>query len=282
MPQRHRPRLKLTLIRCDQCGSTAMKFIPSREKVRARISPYHFCSSTCQREHWEARRKAEWVAVVYRCSHCSTTLRTQQTPGRRRDYCSAACKQKAARERSRRNPAGAVVAARQRVQEAWRQAVLAAAWYERIHAHGLPVLQAVSLWRELGEETEEERAITAFLNPFREDTISAEARADILKKREDRRDARRRISKEIRGLAGPLYRDEPVRAKVADESGSISPSAYEWMGWWNRTEATRRGAYEQRLAAAREASAELRKCERVAARRAETARLRRAAGKSAS
>ena len=282
MPQRHRPRLKHTLIRCDQCGSTAMKFVPSRERVRARLSPYHFCSSTCQREHWEARRKAEWVAESYPCRQCGATLTTQQAPGRRRDYCSAACKQKAARERSRRHPAGAVVAARQRFHEAWRQAVAAAAGYEQIRRHGLPVLQAYSLWRELGEETEEERAITEVFNPFRKYTISAEARADILKKREDRRDARRRISKEIRGLAGPLYRDEPVRAKVADESGSISPSAYEWMGWANRTEATRRGAYEQRLHAAREATADLRKCERVAARRAETARLRRAAGKSAS
>ena len=48
-------------------------------------------------------------------SSAALLSRTQQAPGRRRDYCSAACKQRAARERSRRNPAGAVVAARQRV-----------------------------------------------------------------------------------------------------------------------------------------------------------------------
>ena len=282
MPQRQRPRLKHALIRCDQCGSTAMKFVPSRERVRARLSPYHFCSSTCQREHWEARRKAGWVAESYPCRQCGATLTTQQAPGRRRDYCSAACKQRAARERSRRNPAGAVVAARQRFQEAWSQAVSAAAGYEQIRRHGMPVEQAVKMWRNLGEESPQEKEVSAFLNPFRTDTFSAEERAEILRKRAARQEARRRISEAIRGLAGPLYRDEPVRAKVADESGSISPSAYEWMGWADRTEATRRGAYEQRLAAAREASADLRKCERVAARRAETARLRRAAGKSAS
>ena len=80
MPQRHRPRLKQTPIKCDQCGATAMKLYPSRPAVRARMSPYRFCSSTCQREHWEARRKAEWVAVVYACAHCGKNPSHQTGP----------------------------------------------------------------------------------------------------------------------------------------------------------------------------------------------------------
>ena len=142
MPQRQRPRLKRTLITCDWCGSTALKLYPSRESVRQQLSPYHFCSSTCQREHWEARRKAGWVAAPYPCRQCGATITPQQAPGRRRDYCSAACKQKAARERLRRNPAGAVVAARQRFQEAWRQAVKAVEEWVEFDAHGATVGEA--------------------------------------------------------------------------------------------------------------------------------------------
>ena len=142
LPQRQRPRLKRILIKCDWCGSTALKLYPSRESVRQQLSPYHFCSSTCQRDHWEARRKAEWVAESYPCRQCGATLTTQQAPGRRRDYCSAACKQKAARERLRRNPAGAVVVARQRFHGAWRQAVKAVEEWVEFDAHGAPVRKA--------------------------------------------------------------------------------------------------------------------------------------------
>ena len=80
MPQRQRPRLKRTLIKCDQCGSTALKLYPSRESVRQQLSPYHFCSSTCQRDHWEARRKAEWVAESYPCRQCGATITTSAGP----------------------------------------------------------------------------------------------------------------------------------------------------------------------------------------------------------
>ena len=271
MPQRHRPRLKHTLIRCDQCGSTAMKFVPSRERVRARLSPYHFCSSTCQREHWEARRKAEWVAVVYPCRQCGKTLRTAQAPGRRRDYCSDACKQRAARERARRNPAGAVVAARQRVQEAWRQAIAASAPLERIVAHGATVQAAVKEWKALPEATEDDDRMTRM--------YKGEARsASVL-----------RVQRAIRGLAGPAHEGEPSRAvegslyqpsrAVEGSLYQFSPGVKEWFRWWNSVWRRAKADYSPRLLAAREATADLRKSESVAARRAETARLRRAAGK---
>ena len=276
MPQRHRPRLKRTTFRCDQCGATAMKLYPSREIVRARMSPYRFCSSTCQREHWEARRKDEWVAVVYPCRQCGKTLRTAQAPGRRRDYCSDACKQRAARERSRRNPAGAVVAARQRCHEAWRQAVIAISPLEMIYAHGRPALIARQQLRDLPEETEEEAKIRSWSSPFSHDGVSFEERTAIRERREARADAVRRVGRTIQSLKGPRYPSEPDREKAVDYPG---PFAQAWANWWNGMMKGKMNAYQQSLLAAREASADLRKSESVAARRAETARLRRAAGK---
>ena len=277
MPQRHRPRLKLTPFRCDQCGSTAMKLYPSRPAVRARMSPYRFCSSTCQREHWEARRKDKWVALVYPCRECGKTLRTAQAPGRRRDYCSDACKQTAARERSRRNPAGAVVAARERFNESWRRAPETCHPLDQHGAFGAPVLQAVLAHRELGEETEEEAKIPSRVNPF---TTSTEAeRTAVRVKREARADAIRRVKSAIRGLDGPQYEGEPSRATADDYPG---PRTQAWFSWWNRRQKELLTAYQLQMNAARAATADLRKCQRVAARRAETARLRRAAGKSAS
>ena len=247
MPQRQRPRLKRIPITCDWCGSTALKLYPSRESVRQQLSPYHFCSSTCQRDHWEARRKAEWVAESYPCRQCGATLTTQQAPGRRRDYCSAACKQKAARERLRRNPAGAVVEARQRFQEAWRQAVKAMNQWVEFEAHGATVGEAY-------------RQATLVINT---EGVTEEEKMEAVV----------RISKAIRGLDGPQYVGEPSRARVFD--GQFK----EWWKWW--LEGRRQGwrFYDDHLAAARAATAELRKRERVAARRAETARLRRAAAR---
>ena len=104
MPQRHRPRLKQTAITCSWCGISTVKLYPSRESVRRKLSPYRFCSSTCQRDHWEARRKAEWSVAPYPCAQCGTAITPQQAAGRRRSYCNDTCKQKAARERRRRNP----------------------------------------------------------------------------------------------------------------------------------------------------------------------------------
>ena len=189
MPQRQRPRLKRILITCDQCGSTALKLYPSRESVRQQLSPYHFCSSTCQRDHWEARRKAGWVATPYPCRQCGATITPQQAPGRRRDYCSAACKQKAARERLRRNPAGAVVVARQRFHGAWRQAVKAVEEWVEFDAHGATVGGAYR------------QAALVFQNEGVTDEAKTEAVA--------------LIRKAIRGLDGPQYVGEPSRSRAA-------------------------------------------------------------------
>ena len=247
MPQRQRPRLKRNLITCDWCGSTALKLYPSRESVRQQLSPYHFCSSTCQRDHWEARRKAGWVAMPYPCRQCGATITPQQAPGRRRDYCSAACKQKAARERLRRNPAGAVVAARQRFQEAWRQAVKAMNQWVEFDAHGATVEGAY-------------RHARLVINT---EGVPHEAKIEAVAL----------IPKAIRGLDGPQYVGEPSRSRAAGGEWQ------EWWKWWLEGGRQLWRLYDDHLAAARAATAELRKRERVAARRAETARLRRAAAR---
>ena len=244
MPQRHRPRLKRILIRCDGCGSTALKLYPSRESVRQKLSPYKFCSSTCQREHWEARRKAEWSASSYPCAQCGATITPQQASGRPRTYCTDACKQAAARERLRRQPAGAVMAARQRFDEAWRRAVTAAEEWEELNAHGWPVWEA---YRKAGPASQ-------YDNASDEQKVAA---------MEPIRDA-------IAGIGGPHYGDEPNRYHSARGDWVA------WWKWWLASHQRCRSAYEHRLEVARAATEELRKRERVAARRAETARLRRA------
>ena len=93
----------------------------------------------CQRDHWESRRKAEWSASPYPCAQCGTAITPQQAAGRRRSYCTATCKQAAARARIRRNPAGAVMAARERFVTAWQRALTAVNAWVVLDAHGAPV-----------------------------------------------------------------------------------------------------------------------------------------------
>ena len=96
-----------------------------------------------------------------------------------------------------------------------------------------------------------------------------------------RTDAVLRVQRAIRGLAGPPHEGEPSRA-VSGSLHQFGPDIKKWFHWWNSVWRRAVADYSPRLLAAREATADLRKSESVAARRAETARLRRAAGKSAS
>ena len=137
------------------------------------------------------------------------------------------------------------MAARQRFDTAWQLAVKAVASWVAFEAHGAPVLAAynrsVSIIQDATSSDEAKQASTP------------------------------PISNEIGVLAGPLYLAKPDRRRA---------SRVEWTPWWNWWNSGRsRGwaAYEHRLEVARAATADLRKHERVAARRAETARLRRAA-----
>ena len=247
MPQRHRPRLKRYSITCSWCGISTVKLYPSRESVRSKLSPYRFCSSTCQRDHWEARRRAEWSGAPYPCAQCGAAITPQQAAGRRRVYCSDTCKQKAARERRRRNPAGAVMAARQQFKEAWHDAVVAAHEFVEIDLHGAPVVAAytkadIALRTQYANATHEERLRVAHT-----------------------------VADAIAGLHGESFAGEPNRREAARGQW------VEWWEWWKEERQRCASAYEDRLEVARAATAELRKKERVAARRAETARIRRAA-----
>ena len=245
MPQRHRPRLKRYAFACDWCGVSTVKFYPSRESVRNKLSPYRFCSSTCQRDHWEARRRAAWSGAPYPCAQCGAAITPQQAAGRRRVYCSDTCKQKAARERRRRNPAGAVMAARQQFKEAWQDAVKAVHVFVEFDLYGAPVVAAHNL------------AVLVF-----QDESSSES---------EREQAIQHICVELDSLDGPRWVGEP------DRQGAASGRWQDWWTWWKETRQRCESAYEHRLEVAWAATAELRKKERVAARRAETARLRRAA-----
>ena len=263
MPQRQRPRLKQYAFACDWCGASTVKLYPSRESVRRKLSPYRFCSSTCQRDHWEARRKAEWSGVPYPCAQCGTAITPQQAAGRRRSYCNDTCKAKAARERRRRNPAGAVMAARQQFKEAWHDAVKAAHEFVEIDLHGAPVGAAFRRAQDVKEAT-----------IVRLEAERDEVPLDLVYAQSEVKIAINDIRYALDRLRVPRLMGEPDRQKLARLNGN------EWFAWWNWFSASRnqcKNAYEHYLQVAKAAKEELRKKERVAARRAETARIRRSA-----
>ena len=244
MPQRSRPRLKQMLITCSWCKGSAVKLYPSRESVRRKLPEFRFCSSTCQRDHWEARRKSSWNVPAYPCLQCGELIIPLQIAGRRRSYCDDACKAKAARARLRRQPSGAVAAAREKFAHAWLLTVHAANSRDEFAAFGQPVHLAVQKANKLW--------------PF--------AYTD-----QDKMMGRKPICEAIYNLAGPRHKGEPARQPPAE--GRFE----EWHAWWKAGLSSRRLLYEHRVVIARAATVELHKHERVAARRAETARLRRAA-----
>lgn len=81
-----------------------MSLRPGREAVRRRLSPYVFCSTVCQRAHWERRRRearAAWLRP-YRCANprCDREITPIYGPGRPRRFCSDRCKEAFATQRA--------------------------------------------------------------------------------------------------------------------------------------------------------------------------------------
>ena len=127
MPQRHRPRLKRYTIACSWCGASTVKLYPSRESVRRKLSPYRFCSSTCQRDHWEARRKA---AVERRshipCAQCGGADYRLMQVVRSAEVLLRRLLQGSGQLRERHSPPSLLersMAARERFKDAWLQAI---------------------------------------------------------------------------------------------------------------------------------------------------------------
>ncbi len=182
--QRTRPRLKQTLITCSRpgCRKQAIRLYPARESVRRKLSPWRYCSTRCARQHWEERRRQQRAEdnQPYPCANpqCSEEIWPTLTPGRPRDYCTNACKERAKVERERRQPGGAVLRARfiaLRLQAQAARAAAAAGAYRR----------DFSPWLEDFEQARrdvEARPTEIFLTPevveHRERALPEQARLD--------------------------------------------------------------------------------------------------------
>lgn len=85
---RTKPRLTLTPYYCDNPECPAPRalrlgYYPKRESVRHKMSPFRYCSTRCQRQHWEARRRAGRLAAKrpYPCAGPSCPMRSGPRSG---------------------------------------------------------------------------------------------------------------------------------------------------------------------------------------------------------
>ena len=139
-----------------------------------------------------------------------------------------------------------MLAARERFKDAWRQAVVAAAEWSAMESHGAPVRVAY---------LKVEIAFPKYPN-------ATDSQKRLLLKP---------IAEAIQGLHGDSYAGEPNRREAA------SGMWVDWWEWWKTARQRCETTAAHRLSVARAATEELRKHEKVAERRAETVRLRRAA-----
>ena len=128
--QRTRPRLKMFNITCclPECGKSAVRLYPTRPGARSRIH-FTYCCSAHSKRHW-ARLNRQRIAAgdpPYPCAgpHCSVMIQPVFAPGPRKLYHNNACRERAKIERSRRQPAGDVRAARTTAFKAMQAAAVA-------------------------------------------------------------------------------------------------------------------------------------------------------------
>ena len=242
MPQRHRPRLKRYTIICSQCGVSAVKWFPSRQAVRDKLPRFRFCSAVCQRIHWEARRRAAWTATPYPCQQCGKEIVPLQKPGRPPAYCSSTCRAAAGRERLRRDPAAAVLEAHKEVVSSWSRALRSGLELVRIYEAVSPVTKAYEAARVVTEDEESSS--------------------------DEQREARQQIINKLFVLESP-------KMDAAEPDRRLSPWR-DWWRWWKGYAAVYEATHGLHLEWLRRAGTEMRRAKRVVARRAETARRRRA------
>ena len=129
-------RIRVTIY-CDwpECPKpNVASWRPRSAKVRAKLSPYTYCSRSHAQKDWRRREQEKWLAAQppYQCAYllCNNELWLTGEPGRPRDYCTPEHKAAAQRDRERRQPGGAVeratppaLFALQRAADAWQRAV---------------------------------------------------------------------------------------------------------------------------------------------------------------
>lgn len=244
---RQRPRLKEYTITCDWCATKVVKLLPARQAVRNKLSDLHFCSAAHQRKHWEARRRAAWSAVPYQCRRpgCLNEITPVQGPGRPKVYCSASCRTMDYEARaSARDPAAAVLEARQEMAAALQRARRAGHELAAVLKHGRPVALAHEQARVVHQS---------------ETSIEAE-----------RNEAVSRIIYRLWDLTKPRFdAEEPDRRSQSPEDLQI------WWSWWTKRRGEAHARFRLHCENLGRADDALLRAEKVRARRAETARLRR-------
>lgn len=146
-----------------------MSLRPGREAVRRRLSPYVFCSTACQRAHWERRRREARVAQLrpYRCASpgCDREIAPVYGPGRPRRFCSDRCKEAVAAQRANL-PRSAEV--REAIESIAAMQTHAAGKWQEAWEHRLELLPVMDTYKETQHVDEARRGKRILIPQFLE------------------------------------------------------------------------------------------------------------------
>ena len=314
-------KLKTIRCSLPSCGKIKMSWRPTRESVQRKLSPdgYTYCSRDHQEQHWRDRQRAKWTPVVYYCAlpSCKAELVTTQNAGRPRDYCDNTCKASAARARKRRNPAGAVVTAQHLAVVLLQRAAVTmqAAALERwraapeFAAYGAAAAASRAAAAAVREAEARSEAAAAVVRDAEAGAAEAQREAEAAQEAAAEATAARQWTPaEFQQRAEAIAEAATAKARAAEAVAAVAPAAsaeavavaeceHAEVAAWIAAEAARAEAAtigrrqpelarydsiaEQRARRALAAVAAWRKIKSSFARRAETARLRRAAKRGA-